>query len=104
MRKTLERLWHQQSGKDAAEYALLIVGIAMVIVAVLYAFGGSTSHSFGSATNTVMGGASGGSGGGSGGGGGSTGGSGGSGGGGGGGGGSGQGSGSGSGGSGGSGG
>ncbi|MGA2431371.1 MAG: hypothetical protein ABSH13_22935, partial [Candidatus Acidiferrum sp.] len=77
MRKTLKRLWHQQSGQDAAEYALLIVGIAMVIVAVLYAFSGSTGHTFGAATNTVIGGSSGGSGGGSGsGGGGSTGGSG----------------------------
>ena len=67
MLNTLKRLWRQQSGQDAAEYALLIVGIAMVIVAVLYAFSGSTSHSFGSATSHVTGGASGGSGGGSGG-------------------------------------
>src|ERR1700730_5945832 len=70
MLTTLKRLWRQQSGQDAAEYALLIVGIAMVIVAVLYAFSVPTSHSFGAATNTVIGGSSGGSGGGSGGGGG----------------------------------
>src|SRR5450755_2299453 len=63
MLNTLKRLWRQQSGQDAAEYALLIVGIGMVIVAVLYAFSGSTSHSFGSATNSVMGSAAGGSGG-----------------------------------------
>ncbi len=74
----LKRLWRQQSGQDAAEYALLIVGIALVVVAVLYAFSGSTNHSFGAATNTMLTGSAGGSGGGSGGsGGGGTGGSGG---------------------------
>jgi Flp pilus assembly pilin Flp len=50
----LKRLWRQQSGQDAAEYALLIVGIALVVVAVLYAFSGSTNHSFGAATNTML--------------------------------------------------
>ncbi|MGC1907255.1 MAG: hypothetical protein WA715_25750, partial [Candidatus Acidiferrum sp.] len=67
MRSFLKRLWHQQSGQDAAEYALLIVGIAIVVVGALFAFGNSTSHSFGTATNSVIGGSSsGGSGGGSG--------------------------------------
>ena len=62
----LKRLWRQESGQDTAEYALLIVGIAIVVVGAIYAFGQSTSHSFSGASSAVMGGSSGGSGGGSG--------------------------------------
>jgi Flp pilus assembly pilin Flp len=43
MLTTLKRLWRQESGQDAAEYALLIVGIALVVVAVLYTLSGSTN-------------------------------------------------------------
>jgi Flp pilus assembly pilin Flp len=50
----LKRLWRQESGQDAAEYALLIVGVALVVIAILYAFSGSTNHSFGAATNTML--------------------------------------------------
>ena len=66
MLSPLKRPWRQQSGQAATEYALLIVGIALVIAAVLYAFSGSMGHGLGSATNAVIGGSSGGSSGGSG--------------------------------------
>src|SRR5262249_46354675 len=66
MLSDIKRLWRQESGQDAAEYALLIVGIAIVVVAALYAFGHTTSNSFSGAAQTVIGGGSGGSGGGSG--------------------------------------
>jgi Flp pilus assembly pilin Flp len=75
MRNILKRLWHQQSGQDAAEYALLAVMLALVVVAILYSFGGANAHVFDSATTTVGssvgggnggGGSAGGSGGGSG--------------------------------------
>ena len=59
----LKRLWRQESGQDAAEYALLIVGIAIVVVGAIYAFGQSTGSTFGGAAQTVIGGSSGGSGG-----------------------------------------
>src|SRR5262245_44593104 len=64
MLKTLKRLWRQQCGQNAAEYALLVVGIALVVVAVLYAYSGSTNRAFHSTSGAVMAGASGGSGGG----------------------------------------
>jgi Flp pilus assembly pilin Flp len=66
MLSPLRRPWRRQSGQAMAEYALLIVGIALVIVAVLYAFSGSMGHGFGTATNAVIGASSGGSSGGSG--------------------------------------
>jgi Flp pilus assembly pilin Flp len=66
MLSPLRRPWRRQSGQAMAEYALLIVGIALVIVAVLYAFRGSMGHGFGTATDAVIGGSSGSSSGGSG--------------------------------------
>jgi Flp pilus assembly pilin Flp len=58
------RLWRQQSGQDVAEYALLIVGIALVVVGVLYDISGATNHAFNSAGSSVITGGSGSSGGG----------------------------------------
>jgi Flp pilus assembly pilin Flp len=66
MRSSLKRLWKHESGQDAAEYALLIVGIVIVVVGAIYAFGNSQSHTFSGAAQTVIGGSSSGAGGGSG--------------------------------------
>ncbi len=64
MRSSLKRLWKHESGQDAAEYALLIVGIVIVVVGAIYAFGNSQSHTFSGAAQTVIGGSSSGAGGG----------------------------------------
>ena len=64
MLTTLKRLWKQESGQDTAEYALLVVMLALVIVAALYAFSSAEKKPFNGASSAVSAGASGGSGGG----------------------------------------
>ena len=62
MLTALKRLWKQESGQDTAEYALLVVVLALVIVAALYAFSSAEKTPFNGASSAVSAGASGGSG------------------------------------------
>ena len=49
----LKRLWHQESGQDATEYALLVAMIALIVIAAVYSFGQSNSGSLNTTANTV---------------------------------------------------
>ena len=46
-----------QRGASAVEYGLLVAGIAALIVAVVFAFGGVINNVFGDTCNAVAGGA-----------------------------------------------
>ena len=63
MLTALKRLWKQEVGQDTAEYALLVVMLALVVVAALYAFGSASKKPYDGATSTMSGGSTGGSGG-----------------------------------------
>jgi Flp pilus assembly pilin Flp len=53
MRSIFRRLWHQQSGQDIPEYALLVALIAVGILAAIYAYGLANSNTFGGATDGI---------------------------------------------------
>src|SRR3984893_5514550 len=64
MLMVLKRLWEQESGQDTAEYALLVVMLALVAVAALYAFGSASKKPYDGASASMIVRSSGGSGGG----------------------------------------
>ncbi|MGN6161395.1 MAG: Flp family type IVb pilin [Marmoricola sp.] len=48
-------LTHDEAGASAVEYGLLIAGIAALIVAVVFLFGGMVQHVFTTSCGTVAG-------------------------------------------------
>lgn len=55
MRRSHPSLSRDEAGASAVEYGLLIAGIAALIAAVVFAFGGSIAHLFTNSCGTVGG-------------------------------------------------
>lgn len=53
MRETLIRLIRDEEGPTAVEYAILVGGIAMVIIAAVYTFGAKVSEKLDGAGKTL---------------------------------------------------
>ncbi len=53
----IHRALRRDEGASAVEYGLLVAGIAALIVAVVFAFGGVINNVFGDTCNAVAGGA-----------------------------------------------
>jgi pilus assembly protein Flp/PilA len=49
----LLRLWRDDSGATAAEYSLIIGGIAAVIIVVVYALGAKVNNLYGNVTSKM---------------------------------------------------
>jgi Flp pilus assembly pilin Flp len=52
-------LWQDESGQDLAEYAMLLVLVAIVVMAVLAPFANAVSGGFTQVTNALFGGSGG---------------------------------------------
>ena len=53
MSNFLTTLWQDESGQDMAEYALLLVLIAVVVTVAVIAFRGAITNAFNEATNQL---------------------------------------------------
>ncbi len=53
MIKNLLRLWNDEEAPTAVEYALMVAGIAVVIIAAVWALGGAVSSKFDGVTGTL---------------------------------------------------
>lgn len=53
LRKFPARLWNDEKGQDLTEYALLLVLIALVAIAVMKGLGGSVSKAFSNASSSL---------------------------------------------------
>ncbi len=52
---TLKRLWKEEEGQDLTEYALLLVFISLVAIAMLQAVGKAVSNVFSNANSALQG-------------------------------------------------
>jgi Flp pilus assembly pilin Flp len=55
MLSTLKRLWHEKSGDDTVEYALLVALIAIAMLASIYTYGLANSKPYGRAALALNG-------------------------------------------------
>jgi len=62
MSQMFRSLWQDESGQDLAEYAMLLVLVAIVVMAVLTPFANAVSGGFTQVTNALFGGGGGGGG------------------------------------------
>jgi len=53
MKEMITMFWNDESGQDMAEYALLLVLIAVVVTVAVIAFRGAITNAFNNATNQL---------------------------------------------------